>query len=279
MIHIDSTVVVRGGGDVVSGTIHRLHRSGFRVLVLELPQPLVVRRLVAFAQAVVDHTVVVEGVRAIRIECIEEAHAVWQQNAVPVLVDPEARCLSQLKPDIVIDGTLAKKNLGTHRGMAPATIALGPGFEAGRDVDIVIETLEGHGLGSLILEGAAQPDTGMPVPLLGYAAERVLRAPCDGVIQHRADIGDTVRKGDVVATVGGQPVTAEIGGVVHGLIQNHMLVTRGLKIGDVDPRGVQNYCYTIFDKARAIGGGVLEAILYLSRRHNDHQMFGTKKVI
>ncbi len=265
MVHVDATVVVRGGGDVVSGTIHRLYRCGFRVLVLELPQPLVVRRTVAFAQAIVEGSVMVEDVRAVRIDSIEEVYRVWGQNAVPVLVDPGGESITLLQPDIVVDGTMAKRNTGTHRDMAPVTIALGPGFEAGKDVDIVIETLEGHALGSLILAGAAQPDTGVPVPLLGFAAERVLRAPCTGTIEHVVDIGQVVKKGDVVARVGGVPVRAEIGGVVRGLIQNGMHVTKDIKVGDVDPHGVQSYCYTIFDKARAIGGGVLEAILYLYR--------------
>lgn len=265
MITIDATVVVRGGGDVVSGTIHRLHRCGFRVLVLELPQPLVVRRTVAFAQAVVDGRVQVEDVTAIKIDAPRDAEAVWKQGHIPVLVDPEGCCIDQLKPDIVIDGTMAKKNTGMHRTMAPITIALGPGFTAGRDVDAVIETLEGHGLGSVILDGSARPDTGVPVPLLGYAVERVLRAPCSGIIRNMHAIGDVIRAGDIVAFVDRTPVNADIGGVIRGLIQEGMHVEKGLKIGDVDPHGVQSYCYTIFDKARAIGGGVLEAILYLHK--------------
>jgi xanthine dehydrogenase accessory factor len=265
MITIDATVIVRGGGDVVSGTIHRLHRTGFRVLVLELAQPLVVRRTVAFAQAVVDGRVQVEDVTAIKIDTPADAEAAWQQGHIPVLVDPDGSCIEQLKPDVVIDGTMAKKNLGTHRGMAPITIALGPGFAAGVDVDAVIETLEGHDLGKVILAGPAAPDTGLSVPLLGYSAERVLRAPCSGRIENRLAIGDSVISGDIIANVNGVPVTAEIGGVIHGLIQNGMHVEKGLKIGDIDPRGVQSYCFTIFDKARAIGGGVLEAILYLHK--------------
>lgn len=269
MITIDATIVVRGGGDVVSGTIHRLHRCGFRVLVLELPQPLVVRRTVAFAQAVVEGRVQVEDVVAIKIDALGDAEAVWQQGHVPVLVDPDGCCIDQLKPDVVVDGTMAKKNLGMHRGMAPITIALGPGFTAGRDVDAVIETLEGHGLGSVIFDGSAQPDTGVPVPLLGYAVERVLRAPCDGIIRNMHAIGDVVRADDIVAFVDRMPVKAAIGGVIRGLIQEGMHVKSGLKIGDVDPHGVQSYCYTIFDKARAIGGGVLEAIFYIHTKQQE----------
>jgi len=261
MIAIDATVVVRGGGDVASGTIQRLHRSGFRVLVLELPRPLVVRRTVAFAQAVVDGRITVEDITALRIRTAEEAQSVWNQGHVPVLVDPEGSCIGLLKPDVVVDATMAKRPTGTHRGMAPVTIALGPGFTAGVDVDAVIETLEGHDLGRVIFSGSASADTGLSVPLLGYAAERVLRAPCDGIITNRRAIGDTVVRGDVIAHVGDRAVTADIGGVIHGLIQDGMHVEAGLKIGDIDPRGIRSYCYTIFDKARAIGGGVLEAIL------------------
>jgi xanthine dehydrogenase accessory factor len=264
-IRVEATVVVRGGGDVVSGTIQRLHRSGFKVLVLELPQPLVVRRTVAFAQAVVDGRITVEDTTAVKIQSLEEAASIWRQGHVPVLVDPDGGSIARLQPDVVVDGTMAKRNTGMHRGMAPITIALGPGFVAGTDVDVVIETLEGHGLGSLIFEGSAQPDTGSPVPLFGYAAERVLRAPCAGRIEHVAEIGDVVKKGDIVALVNTTPAMAHIGGVVRGLIQAGMNVEAGLKIGDVDPHGVQSYCYTIFDKARAIGGGVLEAILCRAR--------------
>jgi len=233
--------------------------------VLELACPLVVRRTVAFAQAVFDGWVTVEDTVAVLIRNFEEAEAIWNQGHVPVLVDPDGCCIARIAPDVVVDATLAKRNLGTHRRMAPISIALGPGFTAGQDVDVVIETLEGHELGSLIFEGAARPDTGKSVPLLGYAVERVLRSPCNGTVSHDCCIGTVVRKGDVIAHVNGTPVEAQIGGVVRGLIQEGLCVDTGLKIGDVDPHGVQSYCYTIFDKARAIGGGVLEAILYCAR--------------
>jgi xanthine dehydrogenase accessory factor len=271
---IDTIVVVRGGGDIASGTIHRLNRCGFKVVVLELPQPLVVRRTVSFAQAVIDGEITVEGVRAVRVEHYEGVCSAWSQNCIPVMVDPDAALLKVLRPGVVVDATMAKRNLGTHRGMAPITIALGPGFEAGKDVDAVIETHEGHYLGTVITEGSAASDTGLSVPLLGYSVERVLRAPCSGHIENRLSIGDTVVSGDIITHVDGVPVVAEISGVIHGLIQNGMYVTAGLKIGDVDPRGVQSYCFTIFDKARAIGGGVIEAIFYL----NNLQSRGSKAV-
>ena len=187
MITIDSVVVVRGGGDIASGTIHRLHRCGFKVLVLELEHPLVVRRRTAFAQAVIDGEVTVEGISAVRIEKAEAALRVWDGGGIPVLVDPDAQSLDTIQPDVVVDATLAKRNIGTHRGMAPITIGLGPGFTAGVDVDVVIETLEGHFLGSVIGEGQAAPDTGVSIPILGYAEERVLRAPCDGIISNSAE--------------------------------------------------------------------------------------------
>ncbi len=268
MIAIDESVVVRGGGDIASGAIYRLHQCGFRVAVLELPQPLVVRRTVAFAQAVVDGEITIEGVKAVRVDGVEELKAAWNQNCIPVLVDPEATILERLQPDVVVDGTLAKKNLGTRREMAPITIALGPGFTAGVDVDAVIETLEGHDLGKVIYSGTAAPDTGLSVPLLGYSTERVLRAPCSGIIKNRLSIGDPVAKGEIIARVNGAPVVAEISGVIHGLIQDCMHVEKGLKIGDIDPRGVRSYCFTIFDKARAVGGGVLEAILHVGALHS-----------
>jgi len=264
MIVINEIVVFRGGGDIASGAIHRLHRCGFTVAVLELPRPLVVRRTVSFAQSVVDGEITIEGVRAVRVENLEGMRAAWRQNSIPVLVDPAAEILKTLQPDVVVDGTMAKKNLGTHRGMAPITIALGPGFTAGVDVDAVVETLEGHDLGKVITAGSAAPDTGLSVPLLGYSAERVLRAPCAVIITNRLSIGDTVVAGEIIARVEGVSVVAEIGGVIHGLIQNGMHVDAGLKIGDIDPRGVRSYCFTIFDKARAVGGGVLEAILHIS---------------
>ncbi len=265
MIQIDSTVIVRGGGDIASGVIYRLHRCGFRTLVLELEKPLVVRRTVAYALAVTDGRVTVEDLTAVKIEAPEDAYQAWENGYVPVLVDPEAVSVGIVKPDVVVDATLAKKNLGTYREMAPITIGLGPGFNAGVEVDVVVETLEGHDLGRLIFHGYASADTGVSVPLLGYARERVLRAPCSGRIRNVKAIGDTVIKDDIIAYVDTFAVKAEISGVIHGLIQNGSEVEKNLKIGDVDPRGVHSYCYTIFDKARAIGGAVVEAILYLSR--------------
>ena len=263
---VSHTVVIRGGGDLGSGVAQKLHRSGFQVLILEVSNPLVVRRTVSFAQAIIDGEAVVEAIRAVRVSSKEEINKQWQQGNIPIMVDPGGNILKEIKPDAVVDATLAKRNTGMHRGMAPITIALGPGFEAGNHVDVVIETNRGHDLGKLIFEGSAEPDTGVPAPVKGYGRERVLRAPCSGTVKHVLDIGDLVNAGDVICTVGGQPVKAPFDGMIRGLIMNGREVIQGLKIGDVDPRPIKEFCYTISDKARALSGAVLEAILYLTYR-------------
>ena len=261
------TVVIRGGGDLGSGVARTLHRSGFRVLILEVANPLVVRRTVSFAQAIIDGEAAVEGIRAVRVDAQDDMFKQWRQGNIPVMVDPGGDMLKEIKPDAVVDATLAKRNTGMHRGMAPITIALGPGFKAGEDVDVVVETNRGHNLGRLIFEGYAEPDTGVPAPVKGYGRERVLRAPCGGAVTHILDIGAPVKAGDVICTVAGQPVKAPFDGMIRGLIMNGREVVAGLKIGDVDPRPIQELCYTISDKARALGGAVLEAILYLQYRN------------
>ena len=266
---IQGTAIIRGGGDLGSGVAQKLHRSGFRVLILEVPNPLVVRRTVSFAQAVIDGETVVEGIRAVRINTKDEILNQWQQGNIPIMVDPAGDILRDIKPDAVVDATLAKRNTGMHRGMAPITIALGPGFKAGDHVDVVIETNRGHNLGKLIFEGFAEPDTGVPAPVKGYGTERVLRAPGNGGVKHILDIGHLVKAGDVICYVGELPVLAPFDGMIRGLIMNGREVIQGLKIGDVDPRPVKEFCYTISDKARALGGAVLEAILYLKKRREE----------
>ncbi len=258
----ETCIIIRGGGDLATGVAHRLHRSGFRVLILEVAQPLVVRRTVAFAQAVIDGTMRVEEVTAVHAHSIQETHAAWLRNEIPVYVDPAAAILNDIQADAVVDATLAKRNTGMRMDMAPLTIALGPGFEAGKQVHIVIETMRGHNLGRLFFKGSALPDTGTPDPVMGYGAERVLRSPCKGTIRHVLDIGAQVKKKDIICYVGEVPVRAPFDGVVRGLIMNGREVPENLKIGDVDPRPVREHCYTISDKARALGGSVLEAILY-----------------
>lgn len=260
------TVIIRGGGDLASGVAHRLHRCGLRVLILEVPQPLVVRRSVSFAQAVIDGRCELEGAAAVRINAADEAEHCWRDNVIPVLVDPEMTCLAAVAPDALVDATLAKRDTGIRAGMAPVTIALGPGFEAGVHADVVIETNRGHDLGRLIFKGRAEADTGTPAPVKGWGAERVLRAPCEGVVEHVRDIGTEVKAGDVICRVGGVDVPALFDGMVRGLIMQGRRVPKGLKIGDVDPRPVRAYCFTISDKARALGGSVLEAVLALSKK-------------
>ena len=257
----ETIVVIRGAGDLATGVAHRLHRSGFKVLLLEVAHPLVVRRTVSFAQAVIDGETAVEDVRARKVAGIDEIKTAWQQAVIPVLVDPGANILKELKADVVVDATLAKRDTGMRQDMAPLTIALGPGFEAGKQVHVVIETMRGHNLGRLFFTGGAQPDTGIPDPVMGRGAERVLRSPCKGVLRHVLDIGAQVKKDGIICYVGEEPVHAVFDGVVRGLIMNGREVPQGLKIGDVDPRLVTDHCYTISDKARALGGSVLEAIL------------------
>lgn len=254
-------VIVRGGGDLASGVVYRLVKAGFAVLVTELERPLAIRRTVSFASAVYEGQITVEGVTARLIVRPGQAGDIWAAGQVPVLVDPTGECISALRPVVVIDARMAKRNLGTALSDAPLVIALGPGFVAGTDCHAVIETRRGHFLGRVIWQGAAEPDTGRPGAVLGHEADRVLRAPCDGVLHPLAEIGDAVRAGAVLATVAGEPVRAPFDGVLRGLLHPAVPVTRGLKIGDVDPRGLRAHCFTISEKSLAIGGGVLEAIL------------------
>lgn len=258
----DDIVVLRGAGDIATGIAHRLFRSGFRVLMLETEQPLVVRRKVAFAQAVYDGSVEIEGVKAVCIESLKEIDKCFSRGILPVLVDPQCSIREEINADILVDAILAKKNLGTAMDMAHITIGVGPGFFAGKDVDAVVETNRGHNLGKVILEGTAEKDTGVPGNVCGYTYERVLRAPCSGRVSVKKEIGQTVEKGDIICMVGDLPVRAMIGGVLRGMI-NDINVTENMKIGDVDPRGIKENCFTISDKARSVAGGVLEAILYL----------------
>lgn len=203
----------------------------------------------------------VEGVTAIKVGEVGEIDPVVGKGQVPVIVDPSCRIVREMSPGVVVDATLAKCARGMNRDMAPLTIGLGPGWEAGRDVHAVVETNRGHNLGRVIWEGTAEPNTGIPEAVLGYGRERVLRAPVDGTVRHVVDIGDAVKQGATVCYVQDAAVKAALSGVVRGLIAEGLTVRKGVKIGDIDPRGRKEYCSTISDKARAVGGGVLEAIL------------------
>lgn len=271
-------IVVRGGGDLATGTILRLHQCGFSVLALECARPTAIRRQVAFCEAVYDGTVQVEGVTCRRIDSPQQAQAVWQVGEIPLLVDETGESLAQIRPVALVDAILAKRNLGTTRDMAPITIALGPGFTAGVDVDAVVETMRGHRLGRVLYSGVAQPNTGVPGKIGGYDRERVIHAPADGILEPCAAIGDVVRAGQTLAMVGQVPVVATIDGVLRGLIREGFPVTRGLKIADIDPRlQERDNCTTVSDKARAIGGSVLEALLHLAwQRGLTQELVGGK---
>ncbi|MDD4335237.1 MAG: selenium-dependent molybdenum cofactor biosynthesis protein YqeB [Desulfotomaculaceae bacterium] len=253
-------VVIKGAGDLATGCAWRLIKSGFGVIMTELPQPLVVRRMVAFAEAVYAGSIRVEGIEAVLAENSEEALQLLNTGRVPVLVDPQTSVLNQIKPPVFIDAVMAKKNTGTKINDAPLVIGLGPGFTAGRDVHAVVETKRGHNLGRVLYQGEAAADTGAPGAIMGFSAERLLRAPANGVVEPLRNIGALVEKGETLVLVGGIPLQAEIPGVIRGMIRAGVWAPTGMKIGDVDPRGVKEYCYSISDKALAVGGAVLEAI-------------------
>lgn len=260
-------VIVRGGGDIATGTIQKLHRSGFKVLILETNKPTSIRRTVCFSEAVYEGQTTVEGIKAILVKSKEEILNAWENKLIPLSIDEEGKFIDIIKPYIVVDAILAKKNLGTNRNMAPITIALGPGFCAGKDVDVVIETMRGHNLGRLIFEGFALENTGVPGEIGGHSKERVIYSPSSGTIKNIKDIGNVVKAGEIIASIGDTEVRATIHGVLRGLIRDGSLINKGLKIADIDPRleELQNY-NTISDKARSIGGGVLEAILLLKNK-------------
>lgn len=256
--------MIRGAGDLASGIALRLHRCGIRVVMTELPQPTAIRRTVCFSQAIVRGSCRVEEVTAVRAETRENVDAALAKGYIPVLADVQAECKVWLQPDVLVDAILAKRNLGTKLTDAPLVIGVGPGFTAGEDCHAVVETMRGHTLGRCIYEGSALPNTNIPGLIGGFAGERVLRAPDTGIFHALAEIGDHVKAGDVVGEVNGQPMCCTVSGVLRGLIADRTAVTKNMKSGDVDPRDEESYCYTVSDKAMAIAGGVLEAILHFS---------------
>ncbi|MBQ7488441.1 MAG: EF2563 family selenium-dependent molybdenum hydroxylase system protein [Clostridia bacterium] len=264
-------VIVRGAGDISTGTIHRLYSAGFPVLALETDHPSAIRRKVAFSEAVYDGTATVEGVTAIRMASIEAVEDCLKMGQLPLLVDPAGESIRALRPFAVVDAILAKKNLGTTMMMAGLTIALGPGFEAGRDVHYVIETMRGHDLGRIISSGSAIPNTGVPGKIGGYAAERVIHAPCAGIFHLVRDIGSVVTADEQIGTIqsndGPVPVCTQIPGILRGIIRDRYPVTKGFKLADVDPRVEElKNCFTISDKARCIAGSVLELVTAAARQ-------------
>lgn len=265
---MNDIIGIRGGGDLATGVAWRLHKSGFRVYIMEIEKPLMVRRTVCFGQAVIDGEMCVEGVSAELVENadIKNFEELWKNKKIPVIIDPTCESIKSILPTVVVDGILAKKNFGTKMNMAKITIGLGPGFTAGEDVHYVIETMRGHYLGKVIDQGTAIPDTGVPESVMGYTTERVLRAPESGIFIAEKAISDSVKKGEIIGNVCKElsettPVFATIDGVLRGLIADGTSVPRNMKIADIDPRNDSRYCYLISDKARAIGGGVLEAIM------------------
>jgi xanthine dehydrogenase accessory factor len=261
----DLIVLIKGGGEMASGVAQRLVRSGFRVCITEIPEPLAVRRGVSFCEAVFAGRGEVEGLVGRRVAGTEEVKRCWEDGEVPVVVDPQCAIRKVLSPDVLVDAILAKRNTGTTLGDAPLVIGLGPGFRAGRDAHVVIETNRGHRLGRVIETGEAEPDTGVPGDIGGYTWERVLRTPASGTFRGKKRIGESVEKGEVVAEVGGVPLEAAISGVVRGILHDGLTAEANMKVGDIDPRALQDHCFTVSEKARAIGGAVLEAVM---RKHN-----------
>lgn len=259
---MNKVIVIKGGGDIATGIAHRLYQSRFKVVITELPEPTVVRRTVAFAQAVRCGLAVVAGVTA-QLATRRQMDGILAAGNIPVIVDTGAQCVQQLNPLAVVDAIIAKRNTGTRITDAPIVIGVGPGFTAGADVHAVVETMRGHDLGLVIYQGTAAANTGIPGEVGGYTLERLIKAPVAGVFTACREIGDSVAAGQIIGYVGNSPVRAAIGGALRGLIQHGLTVTAGLKIGDVDPRCCREHCFTISDKARAVGGGVLEALLHL----------------
>ena len=255
-------VLIRGAGDLASGVALRLRRCRFAVVMTDLPQPTAIRRTVCFSQALRFGSTTVEDVTAVRCQTPREVQSALDAGQIPVLADPEAACKSWLRPDVLVDGILAKKNLGTTINDAPLVIALGPGFCAGRDCHAVVETMRGHTLGRVIWDGEPIPNTNIPGLIGGFAGERVLRAPDTGVFHQLLDIGALVEAGQAAGEVNGKPMLCTISGVLRGILPDGTPVKQGMKSGDVDPRGNIANCYTVSDKASAIAGGVLEAILH-----------------
>lgn len=259
------TVILRGGGDLATGVAQKLFRAGFRVLILETERPTAIRRSVALCEAVYDGQCRVEDIACQRIDSLSACEACWQSGCIPLYVDPAGDSIPLLRPLAVVDAILAKRNLGTSRDMAPITIGLGPGFTAGGDVDAVIETMRGHDLGRLILHGAARPNTGIPGEIGGQSALRVLHAPVAGIVHHIRHLGDIVNGGEPLFTIGDETLRAPFSGLLRGLIREGLSVPSGMKVADIDPRTDVDW-HTISDKARCLGGAVLEALLYLKKQ-------------
>lgn len=254
-------VLIKGAGDLATGIAYRLVRAGYDVLMTDISVPTTVRRTVAFSRAVYEGEAIVEGVKGILIHNIEEAFEVQKEGGVPIIIDEEAIIKEQYQPDVIVDAIIAKRNLGTTIKDAPFVVGVGPGFVAGQDCHVVIETKRGHYLGKVIETGSAIPNTGVPGDIGGFTTQRIIRATADGNFEPISEIGESVKEGQIVARSGGEPVYAKMSGTVRGMLQSGVNVIKGMKCGDIDPRCEIDHCYTISDKARSIGGGVLEAVV------------------
>ena len=259
---IDLKVLIRGGGEMASGIAHRLHQSHMKVLITEVSAPTAVRRTLAFAEAVYLGSQTIENVTAVLVKDAAAAETEWQCGHIPLLVDPDARIREIIAPDVIIDAIMAKKHSNAKITDAPLVIGIGPGFVAGTNAHAIVESNRGYNLGRVIWKGSAEPDTGIPAAVSGYAEERVFRAPRSGCFTGFREIGDHVESGECVAEVDGIPIKVQISGMIRGMLRSGIAIAAGVKAGDIDPRGEREYCYAISDKARAIGGGVLEAILH-----------------
>ena len=254
-------ILIRGAGDLASGIALRLHHAHMKIVMTDLPRPSAIRRTVCFSQAILFGSMRVEDVTARRAESPEDALRITAAGDIAVLADPQAACIAALKPDAVVDAILAKRNLGTRITDAPCVVGVGPGFTAGTDCHAAVETMRGHYLGRVITDGSPLPNTNIPGLIGGFAGERVLRAPADGVFHQLLEIGAQVRAGDIAGEVEGVPMLCHIDGILRGILADGTPVFKGMKAGDVDPRGERKYCDTVSDKALAVGGGVLQAIL------------------
>ncbi|MDR1302849.1 MAG: EF2563 family selenium-dependent molybdenum hydroxylase system protein [Treponema sp.] len=254
-------VIIKGAGDIASGIALRLFHAHFTVIMTEIAVPTAVRRTVSFSEAVIQGKAVVEDIHALLVQDEPAMQDALAAGYIPVFVDPAGKVVKRFVPDVVVDGIMAKRNLGTHIADAKVVIGVGPGFTAGIDCHAVIETMRGHRLGRVITQGSALPNTGIPGDIGGYTLERLLRAPIEGIFEPQRNIGDRIQKGELAAMVSGHPMYAKVGGIVRGILPHGIPVTRGMKVGDVDPRCEESHCFTVSDKALSVAGGVLEAIL------------------
>ena len=263
-------VVIRGGGDLATGVAEVLYQSGFKILILDIEKPSSIRRSVCFSEAIYDGIIQVENIICKKVENENEIEKCWSEKIIPIMVDEKGEIIKKIKPDVVVDSIIAKKNLGTTKDMAPITIALGDGFEAGKDVDVVIETMRGHNLGRVITSGRAMKNTGIPGEIKGVSKDRVIYSLANGIFSSVKKIGDTVQKDEIIGYVGNVEIRGKISGVLRGIIREDYEVTENMKIGDIDPRiEEKNNCFTISDKARSLGGAVLRAIMFRLKEERE----------